>query len=229
MKEFSEYFNLFVKNKRVLVFSFILFFGIFDLYVSLTTRAENWKTSPEKIFIIEIIMLLPVFVFFALMGAHKIESLNKKTFWYILFTILIGISVFLVPTLLITLVVEGISHDVLYMLFGILCEIAPQIPLTLRFRRYFFKKVNYVPAPTGVVFVFSLLLSLLALLPIVFIGFLKHIEFGFEMHIEWSYLQRNILCVVITLLVILLSYLWTLRVIKNDGKERLWERWFGHV
>ena len=229
MKEFSEYFNLFVKNKRVLLFSVILFFGIFYLFLLFTTPAENWKTSPEKVFILLIILPLPAFIFFALMGTNKIESLSKKTFWYTLLSIFSGVMVFLVPTVLITLVIVDVSNAVSYILFGILCEIAPQIPVTIRFRKYFFKKVNYVPTPTTVTSLFSYLLSLLALVPITFVGFLKHIEFGFEIYIRWSYLQRNIICVIITLIVIFLSYLWTLRVIKNDGKERLWEKWFRNV
>jgi len=221
MKELSEYFSIFIRSKRVLIFSGVLFLGIFYSYVLSISSPESWKVSPEGVFMILPVMCIPIFTFFALTGTHRIEALSKSTFWYLLLIIFTGVMLFFIPAILIALTVVNVLEIIPYAIFSILCAIAVQIPVAIRFRKYFFKRVNYVPTPTTIAFLFSLVLSLAVLSPIVTFGFWK--DGG------WSYFQRNFFCAFFTLFLILLSYIWTLNVVKNDGKKGLWEKWLQNV
>lgn len=227
--DFGYYLNLFVKNKRVFIFSGIFLFSLFFLYLgSLGTPTDPPPPARSGIPVLTWLFgfLSSFFAFPVLIGLREIEKPNEKTFWYTYLSIVIGLTIFLIPSTLIllwflSLVLQPIGlllKEGPFFILGILSAIPFQIPVVLKYRKYLtlFRLRPYIPDPALAAFVFSLLPG-----AIIFTLILALRAFGSD-YMGWinlGYFSCLLICILIFLLSLFYSYRKTLKVIEKDGEE----------
>jgi len=217
-EKLEYYFSLFLRNRRGLFLSGILFFGLF-LAWAFSVPPESKEGS------LGIIMPIfgfasSVFVFFAVMGVREIEKPDEKTFWYTYLSILTGVMIFLIPSFLVLMSVENISREIPFLLLGILSAVAFQIPVALKYRKflYFFKGEGHIPNPLTTAFNLALAPGALVF------GLIMAIRgFGPE-YIGWislGYFPSLLICITVYLLSLFLSHHWALKVISKEHNQKV--------
>jgi hypothetical protein len=210
VKPFRYYLRLFVLNKRVLILA-----GI-PLFCLLMIWAFSTGSATEKDFVITVPILLELVTVLltALVaaGAHEIEKIDEKTFWYMFLSLFIGVMIFMIPTLVLAQVASNILREIPFIVLVILSAIPPQIPVMLKYRKYLnlFSKEWYIPNPQYSAIGFA-----------VFPGFLIAL-LALILDPEWipiDYFSALFICITVFLLSLFLSYRRALKVIKKDGEE----------
>ena len=198
------YIHLFVKNRRVFFLSGILLFGLFFSWIfSVSPESERGSLG---IGMPLFGMASSVFVFLALMGVREIEKPDEKTFWYTYLSILTGVMIFLIPSILVFMSVENISREIPFLIIGILSAVAFQIPVALKYRNFVIA-FNFALFPGGLVFCLIMAIR----------------GFGPEYRglISLGYFPSLLICITVFLLSLFLSHRWTLKVIEKEHNQKV--------
>ena len=228
-EDLNYYLNLFVKNKRVFIFSGVLLFSLFLLGLILPHPIQD--PSPRGYYALPVLpwlfgTLSAFFAFFVLTGVREIEKPDEKTFRYTYLSIVIGVALFLIPSILILiwlvnlalLPVVALLKEIPFLILGIFSAIPFQIPVVLKYRKYLtlFRFRPYVPDPVLAAFSFSLLPGEIILTLILV---LRGFGSDYMRWIELGYFSSLLICILTFLLSLFLSYRKTLKVIEKDGEE----------
>lgn len=216
------YFNLFVKSKRVLILIGIPLFSLFMSMASYYGPAD--EEIDKEIFVVStpclLEIIIAVLVYLVATGAHYIEKLSKKTFWYMYLSLFTGTMIFLIPALVIMQIEGNIVQEIPFIILVTLSIIPPQIPIVLRYRRYLdfhIHKEWYIPNPGVIAFDYAIAPgALISVLVFALRSFgLDGVGYGRGI-IPLGYFSTLLICILIFFLTLFLSYRKTLKVIEKD-------------